>query len=113
MKKIIFALLTAIASFSTFAVETQKTPQVVVTDLQTSRNENGFPVIRGIATNVSASLVKDVFVKFNLYDERGNLIGNTLDNASNLEPGGRWVINVVKPLQFHSFKVTEVNTYQR
>ncbi len=109
MKKLLLVLL-AITSINALAGDPQPSP-VAVSDLQAARNEYGRLVIKGIVTNLSSHPVKDVFVKFNLYDEQGNLIGNTIDHASNLEAGARWVINAQSPKEFSSFKMTGVDTY--
>jgi hypothetical protein len=110
MKNFLIVFLVSLASMSVFAGDTQPSP-VAVSELQALRNTYGLPIIKGVVTNVSINPVKEVFVKFNLYDEQGNLIGNTIDHASNLEPGARWVINAQSPKEFHSFKITEVKTY--
>jgi hypothetical protein len=108
--KTIALLLALCESINVIAADALPSP-VVVNEVQAMRDANGLPVIKGVVTNVSSSAVKEVFVKFNLYDQQGNLIGNTIDHASNLEPGAHWVINVQSPKEFHSFKITEVKAY--
>ena len=110
MKKLLFAILVSVASINAFSGDTQSSP-VAVSDLQAMRNEYGHPVIKGVVKNLTGNQVKQVFVKFNLYDEQGNLIGNTIDHVSNLEPGARWVINAQSPKEFYSFKMTSVDAY--
>src|SRR4051812_12697552 len=108
MKKLLFVLLTSIVSINAPANDGLPS-SVAVSDLQAIRNEYGYPVIKGVVTNLTNNPVKHVVIKFNLYDQQGNLIGNTLDIASNLEPRGRWVINAQSPKEFHTFKMTGVD----
>jgi hypothetical protein len=51
-----------------------------------------------------------VSVKINLYDKDDNLIGNTLDVASNLSPGEKWKFKAsVTEKGFQKYKVTEIS----
>jgi len=112
MKKLCFVLLTFIASLNAIANDTKPSP-VDVTELQALRNESGLPFIQGVVTNHSPDLLKNVIVKFNLYDQQGNLVGNALDIVSDLGPGDRWVFHTHNTKEFYSFKMTSVDTYTR
>ncbi|VVD71802.1 hypothetical protein PEP31012_00644 [Pandoraea eparura] len=73
---------------------------------------NGFPAIVGIATNTGNALVRDAFVKFNLYDAQGNIVGNTIAHGQNIGPSERWRFEapfVARNVQ--SFKLTEISAY--
>ncbi len=109
MKKFLVVLFTIISA-NTFAAGPQSS-RIAVSDLQAARNEYGLPIIKGIATNTSNTVAKEIFVKFNLYDQQGNLVGNTIAHASNLEANGQWIINALSPKEFASFAMTGVDAY--
>ena len=80
------------------------------TNLHVENTPSGTKAIVGYAENKSNSVVKNAYVKFNLLKD-GVVIGQTIDTASNLEPGQKWKIQAFintfngSP---DSFKVTEV-----
>lgn len=83
-----------------------------IVDLQSSRDDNGVPVISGVAVNQTGKLVKTAFVNFNLYDDQGNVVGSTSGYVSNLAPGERWKFKIVAPQPgFVQFRLTGVQTY--
>ena len=108
LKNIILSTVLSIASCHALAVDNS---QIALSNLHMENTPNGMSAIVGCAENTSNSVVKNAYVKFNLLKD-GVVIGQTIDAASNLEPGQKWKIQAFintfndKP---DSFKVTEVN----
>lgn len=97
-----------VLSASTFASE-----KVTLSDLRIENTPNGLQAIVGEGRNNTDKVLKNVFVKFNLY--QGNtVIGETIDSASNIAPGEHWklqaFINSFKGLP-DSYKVTEIQVH--
>lgn len=44
----------------------------------------------GYVNNTSSMTYKYAQIQFNLYDNEGALVGSTMTNVNNLEPGDRW-----------------------
>jgi len=105
------AVVIAVLFFSPF-VACDETPNIPITDLQVDTIETGLPVIKGIATNNTGKQVKNVFIRFNLYDANGIVVGNTIAYASDLSPGDRWQLRAPSAIRsFTSFKITNINAY--
>lgn len=103
---LMFAVCANAASFGQSADK-----RVEVIDLKLDQNQSYGLIIKGIAVNRSAKIVKSVFVKFNLYDENNSLVGNTVTMAQNLGPGETWSFSVPTPVKFATAKISEVETY--
>ena len=57
--------------------------------------------------------LSNAFIKFNLLDAQGNLVGNTIAHASNLAPAQAWHFNAPIAIQgVVDFKVAKVNVYR-
>ena len=107
LKNIILSTVLSIASCHALAVGNS---QIALSNLHVENTPSGTKAIVGYAENKSNSVVKNAYVKFNLLKD-GVVIGQTIDTASNLEPGQKWKIQAFintfngSP---DSFKVTEV-----
>ncbi|EFE4913809.1 TPA: hypothetical protein OMI58_004943 [Escherichia coli] len=108
LKNIILSTVLSIACCHALAAGNSR---IALSNLHMENTPNGMSAIVGYAENKSNSVVKNAYVKFNLLKD-GVVIGQTIDTASNLEPGQKWKIQAFintfndKP---DSFKVTEVN----
>ncbi|MFO7444207.1 FxLYD domain-containing protein [Escherichia coli] len=107
LKNIILSTVLSIASCHALAVGNS---QIALSNLHVENTPSGTKAIVGYAENKSNSVVKNAYIKFNLLKD-GVVIGQTIDTASNLEPGQKWKIQAFintfngSP---DSFKVTEV-----
>lgn len=66
---------------------TQKDLVVIKYQLQ---KEGDNQYITGQVKNNMNKVAKSVFLKFNLYNNSGVQIGDTIDNVGNIDPGGIW-----------------------
>ncbi|MFM0450062.1 FxLYD domain-containing protein [Paraburkholderia nemoris] len=112
MKKLI-ALIACAAAFGSAAAQTVSGPgNLSVVQTEVVRGANGFPVIVGVVSNTGATIVHDAFVKFNLYDAQGNIVGNTIAHGQNIGPGERWEFEApFVAATAATYKITEVNTF--
>ncbi len=112
MKSLLKAALVITALCFSPLAACDDTPNIPITDLQVDTAETGSPVIKGMATNRTGKLVKNIFVNFNLYDANGVVVGNTIASATNLSPGDRWQLRAPSAIRnFTSFKITGINAY--
>jgi hypothetical protein len=72
---------------------------------------NGISAITGTATNQTGRELTAAFVKFNLLDERGGLVGNAMATASDLEPGQVWKFDAETPVQFATVRLSGVEVF--
>jgi hypothetical protein len=113
MKKWITSALLAIVMMDAHAANVIKPNSLVITDMRTVEEGYAVPTIVGIATNQSGGAISNAFIKFNLLDAQGNLVGNTIAMASNLAPGQVWHFKAPMAEQgVVSVKVVEVNVYR-
>lgn len=112
LKNAIAALIFAFSCAGAVAQSTNGASPIVVSDTSVIVAANGFPAIIGVATNKGEKLVHNAFVKFNLYDAGGNIIGNTIAHGQNIGPNERWRFEApFTSANAHSYKVTEVTSY--
>lgn len=101
-------------AFTTFSVAgsfgESADKRVEVTSLQLEHS-TPYGTIAGTAVNHSATLVKTVFVNFNLYDRNDTLVGNAGTYVKNLEAGKTWSFSASAPKPFNKAKVAEVIVY--
>lgn len=72
----------------------------------------GFKYVVGTLQNKSGKEFKYVELDFNLYDEKGDLVGSTLTNIQNLEADSLWHFEaVVTSEKAESFKLKEIKAY--
>ena len=90
MRKTIAAALCALLLAAAHAQGGANQQALVITDMDSIQDENGYPAIVGLATNDSGAPIRDAFIRFNLHDAQGNLVGNTIAKASNIAPGQVW-----------------------
>lgn len=74
-------------------------------------SNTGFSSITGMATNRSGRTLSNAFVKFNLFDNQGNVVGNALAVASDLAPTDKWAFEAVAPTKFATVKLTKVEVF--
>lgn len=111
MRKHIVALMTFLAMSAPLLAMSNP---IDVSQLQAEPNPatNGITyVITGMATNLTDKAIKTAFIKFNLYDEQGNLVGNAITMAQGLEPRGTWKFKANATTRFATFKVSEITAY--
>lgn len=68
-----------------------------VTESHIERGQFGNWYVAGTIKNNTNKQYRYVQVDINLYDDAGNQIGATMDNTSNLEPGGTWKFKAIIP----------------
>ncbi|OMQ20914.1 hypothetical protein BMI79_17290 [Serratia oryzae] len=82
-----------------FSTSTLALDKVTLSDLRIENTSNGLQAIVGEGRNTTNNVLKNVFVRFNLY--QGNTaIGETIDIASNIAPGESWRLQAI----INSFK---------
>jgi len=85
--------------------------QLIVSNLQVVPEANGISAITGRATNRSGQQMATAFVRFNLLDNSGALVGNTVAMASILAPGHAWKFSAETPVKFTTVKLSGVDVY--
>lgn len=70
--------------------EPQKKPNLEVVDHKPESGEYGTRYVTGTIKNNTNKTYSYVQVQINLYDKDGAQVGSTMDNTTNLEPGGVW-----------------------
>lgn len=108
MLKQLFVTLALLLVMST--LRAQQT-SLAIEDMQAIREANGLQAVAGIALNRSDKVIKNAFVKFNLYDAQGILVGNTITHAANLGPGERWRFKALASQNFSTVKVSDIQLY--
>lgn len=86
-------------------------PALSVSDLRVTRGGRGISTITGTATNVAGRPLTDAFLTFNLYDQAGAIIGNTMAHVQNLGAGERWQFAARTPLAFARVEVSQVQVF--
>ena len=84
--------------------------KVAVRDIHVVTAPGGFAV-QGIAHNNTDAVIKNMFVNFKLYDEQGNVIGNTLANGQDIGPGENFKFSALTPVRFAEARLSGVDTY--
>ncbi|WP_139134080.1 MULTISPECIES: FxLYD domain-containing protein [Pseudomonadaceae] len=103
MKKTLFSLLVV---FSTLTLANER---VDVSEISI-KNDGAFPVVTGLATNVSDSPINTLFLKFKLY-RNGEVVGNTIDQASDIGPGEKFRFSAPVTVEFDEARLSSVDTY--
>jgi hypothetical protein len=110
MKILMIALMCTLGLGVTHAQGAENPKPLSFSALQAIQNKKGVRTITGVATNRSEAVLKNVIVKFILYDEQGNQIGRTTAETMDLAPGKRWRFEVpVDVPGMTSFIVSNVN----
>jgi len=113
MKKLMATAFLALAMMSAHATDPVNPDSLVITGMRVVTEGGGVTAIVGIATNKSGGPLSNAFIKFNLLDAQGNLVGNTIAHASNLAPAQAWHFNAPIAIQgVVDFKVAKVNVYR-
>ena len=81
MKRLLQTGLSIGAILFSLAGACAETTDMLVTDLQLTTNETGFPIITGMVANQTGKRVKTAFIRFNLYDDQGTVVGNAIAYA--------------------------------
>ncbi|MBS3183738.1 hypothetical protein JIQ88_01415 [Pseudomonas sp. PCH44] len=82
--------------------------RVEVSDVHTGKAPAGYPAVMGLARNTTNGTLPHVFVKFKLYDETGNVVGNTMAAAEDIGPGETWKFAAPTTVPFNEAKLGEV-----
>lgn len=83
--------------------------RVEVSDLHTGKAPAGYPAVMGLARNTTNGTLSNVFVKFKLYDEEGNIVGNTMAAGQDIGPGETWKFVAPTTVPFSEAKLGEVD----
>lgn len=75
--------------------EAKKTGQAYKVEGLKGTNEGGVKYVTGTLTNNSGEKKGYVQVEINLLDKSGAVVGSTLANINNLEPGQKWKFKAV------------------
>lgn len=112
MKKFVQVALTIGVFLLCFNVAHADSPDMPVSQMQITTGLGNSPEITGFVTNNTGKLVKTAFIRFNLYDAQGTLIGNAADYIKDLAPGDRWKFETKSSVtDFSSYKLTGVDIY--
>lgn len=106
MKKLLSAIALTVCASASWA----QSERLAISNLQIAQSGAGL-AITGTAENQSDKPIKNAFIKFNLYDPSGALVGNTITHASNLEGHGKWSFRAATATSFTTAKVSEINVY--
>lgn len=85
---------------------------IAVAGLTVDRNEYGIATISGQATNQADKVAKSVFIRFDLFDAQGALVGNTITHAQNLKPGAKWNFQVQAVEKFTRVEMSGVEVFE-
>jgi len=66
----------------------------------------------GVARNIGNFALSNVFIEFNLYDESGTLIGNTIAHGMNLTAGRWWKFSAPITTKFNYAEIAKITAYQ-
>ncbi|MEE4704667.1 FxLYD domain-containing protein [Pseudomonas alliivorans] len=105
MRKIV-AFAALLLSFGASAAD-----RVTISELQVGTAPAGYPAVMGIAHNNTSTTLSAVFVTFNLYDDAGNVVGNTTAAGQNIGPGENLKFSAPTLVPFSEAKVTGVKAY--
>lgn len=108
MKRLIAALCFTVLTIGSATADSQS---ISVTGLSFSRNEHGIAIITGEAFNQTDKVLKAVFIKFNLYNPQGALVGNTIALAQELKPRGTWIFQARAVEQFTRVEISDIQAY--
>lgn len=111
MKKT-FAALVLMATAGTLQAQPLPPGTLSVDEVQLVE-EYGLPAVVGVAKNSGNVPIGQAFVKVNLLDAQGNLLGNAIAAASNVAPGQIWRFKAQGAVQgVAAFKIVEINVYK-
>lgn len=83
-----------------------------LTEEHTEMGDYGWGYISGTVKNRGGSKYSMVIISANLYDDEGNLLGNSRDLVSDLEPYGSWRFNIPVMLKgAEKYKITDITSY--
>lgn len=112
MKKFAILALSALAFTTADAQEITGASSLSLSDVTVGTGQTGIRSVIGTATNRTNGQLHFAVVKINLYDGQGNLLGNTIAQASNVESGAHWRFEA--PIMYAStaaYKVVEVDAF--
>lgn len=111
LKTIITTVFLTTLTFSTAVMAAEN--KVILSGLHLENTPNGIMAIVGEGQNNTDSILKNVYIKFNLY-QNNMVVSDTIDSVANLSPGQSFkvqaFVNTIKGKP-DSFKVTEISTY--
>lgn len=111
MKKLVVTFLLACTAVAVSA-QTLLGESLSIAETEVAQ-DGGFIAIVGKATNTSGGPIGNAFVKINLFDAQGTLIGNTMAYASNIAAGQTWRFKApITVREVASYKVVEVLAYK-
>ncbi|WP_440030435.1 FxLYD domain-containing protein [Chromobacterium amazonense] len=107
MKKLFSVFVALLFSVSVYA----QNAGVTVVDTSAQQEPGPITTISGVAKNDSGKKIAAVFIKFNVMDGSGNVIGNAIANLSDFEPGTTWKFAAKYPGVFVRYKLVSIETY--
>ena len=112
MNNRIAALLLTLAAVTTTHAQTNPPESLTIADTWVVEDEGRLAVI-GTATSSSITTIGDAFVKIDLFDSQGNLIGHTKASARNIAAGQTWCFKApIAVARVASYQVIEIKAYR-
>jgi hypothetical protein len=100
-------LALAAALFATTSIATEK---VTVSDLQVTNN-GAYASVEGLALNNTQTTLRNVFVKFKLYNSSGQIVGNTIAHGQDIGPGETWKFSAPATGEFTEAELSQVQAF--
>ena len=98
-------------AFASAVVQAHAQPAPLsLSDLHVTQSQ-GIATIAGIATNMTGRPLSNAFLTFNLYDQSGTVIGNTMAYVQNLAAGDRWQFAAQTPVAFARAQVSQIQVF--
>ncbi|WP_282362130.1 FxLYD domain-containing protein [Pseudomonas sp. PS01300] len=93
-----------------FATATLASEKVTVSDLQVTNN-GAYPAVEGLALNNTQTTLRNVFVKFKLYNASGQVVGNTIAHGQDIGPGETWKFSAPATQAFTEAQLSQVQAF--
>lgn len=83
--------------------------RVDISNLHTGTAPAGYPAVMGLARNTTNGTLSNVFVRFKLYDEAGNVVGNSMAHGQDIGPGETFKFAAPTTVPFAEAKLGDVD----
>lgn len=106
------ALLLTLAAVTTTHAQTNP-PESLTIENTWVVDEGGRLAVIGTAASNSVTTIGDAFVKIDLFDSQGSLVGHTKASARNIAAGQTWCFKApIAVARVASYQVTEIKAYR-
>lgn len=95
---------------SFFAMSAMAADKVSVSNIQVN-NTDGYLAVEGLARNNTDTTLKNIFVKFKLYNSAGQVIDNTIAHGQDIGPGETWKFSAPSNRDFDKAQLSGVTVY--